>query len=173
VAAGIQRMVVAILKQDRQIVIEHAGDWVLTCKGATKNLEPSLSGRCGRSARREWGYAQRRAGDTEGGEYCGAGSLGDSNRNRLQLAPLVRDLTSIGPATAGRLRRNLAAKNAQNRPLQNLGRAHVSTRRRLTPRGKPRVIVRAAVRALTITSPQRRERARGQRASHANGVRLA
>ena len=83
-------MVIAILKEDRQIVIERAADWVLTCKGAIKDLESSLSGRSGGSARRTRRNTRRRTGDTEGGEYRGTGSLGDSNRCQRQLAPLVR-----------------------------------------------------------------------------------
>ena len=85
-AAGTERMAVAILKQERQIVIEHAADGVLTGKRPIKNLEASLSGRCGGRARRQRGDAQRRAGHAEGGE-CGARWLCDSNRNRLQVAP--------------------------------------------------------------------------------------
>jgi hypothetical protein len=81
-AAGIQKIVVAILKEERQIVVERAGDSVLTRKGPIKNLEAGLSGRCGGSARRGRRNAQRRGGETEGCKYCSGDFPGDPNRSR-------------------------------------------------------------------------------------------
>lgn len=72
-AAGIQQMVVAILDEDRQIVIKRAPDSILTRKGATKDLESRLSGRGDGSARSRRCNERWGAGDTEDGDNCGTG----------------------------------------------------------------------------------------------------
>jgi hypothetical protein len=80
--AGIQKNIVVILEQERQIVIKRVGNSVLTYKGTIKNLESGLRGRSGGSAQRTRRSAPCGAGDAEGGDCRNSSSLADSNLSR-------------------------------------------------------------------------------------------
>lgn len=71
--AGIQEIVVAILGEDRKIVIKCAPNWICARKGAIKDLESRLSGRGDGSARSRLCNEPCGAGYTEGRDNCGTG----------------------------------------------------------------------------------------------------